>query len=158
MGIQIQAQKYECLPTGVYPAVVSEIEASDGKFGPQLRFRFEVLAGDYEGRRLTAWCSAVLSPKSKLNRWAVAILGPEAIPADGMLDTDDLLNQKCVIELVTEEGKDGGQFNKVREVKPWRAPRPAAPKPAPKPTPTEDDDWWTREEQAATADASSSIF
>ena len=166
MGLTLQMQKYIPVEQGYYRGIVTEVESTEGQYGPQLKWKFELLDEEHAGHKLTAWCSAVLSPKSKLNRWATAILG--SIPADGMLDVDDLVNAKVMLDVIVEQGKDG-EFNKVREVLPWKKPqrpipqRPAQPvqpvKAAPIPAYDEDaPDYTPADEAAALADTSSSIF
>ena len=168
MGLTLQMQKYVPVEQGYYRGIVTEVESTEGQYGPQLRWKFELLDEEHEGHKLTAWCSAVLSPKSKLNKWATAILG--SIPADGMLDVDDLVNAKVMLDVIVEPGKDGGEYNRVREVLPWRKQqRPAVPqRPAQPvqpvkaaPIPSYDDDapdYTPADEAAALADTSTSIF
>ena len=81
MSIKISQSIYELLPTGEYPAVIQDIELSDGKFGQQLRWKF-ALKGRYDGRILTGWTSPALSPNSKLFSWMRAALGGSLIPRD----------------------------------------------------------------------------
>ena len=131
MGRVIERVEYDALPTGSYKVVLTGIEEKVGQFGEQFRLSLEVLEGEYEGRRLTAWCSPVLSPKSKLTRWAAALLGDEM--PEGALDVDWLINRTAVADVLETEGKDGATFSKVVELKPIR--RPARPSPAPRPAP-----------------------
>lgn len=132
MGLTIKQTVFEVLEPGEYPAVVAEIEAVDGQFGPQLRWRFDL--GD--GRRLSAWTSQTFSAKSKLGKWAVACFGGRELPRDYVLDTDKLLGRPVRLIVVTENGRDG-PFSKVSDVLPPRRPQPAKPVAAEPPPP----DW-----------------
>ena len=168
MGLKLQMTTYTPVPQGYYRAITADVESTEGQYGPQLKWKFELLDEEHAGHKLTAWCSAVLSPKSKLNKWATAILG--TIPADGMLDVDDLVNCKVMLDVIVETGKDGAEYNKVRDVLPWKkTTRPAIPqrpaqpaqpvKAAPGPDYDDDaPDYTPQDEAAALADTSSSIF
>lgn len=162
MGITIQRKVYEVLDTGLYAAVVADIEAADGQYGPQLKWTFVLL--DFEDEhKVLAWSSQALTAKSKLGLWAEAILGE--LPEE--LDTDDLINRKCQLELVIQQGKDGAEFNRVNSVRPWRQRAAARPAQAPRPTPTaksappaDPDPQWDsilRDEAAATSKTASVI-
>ena len=136
MGRVIERVEYDALPTGSYKVVLTGIEEKVGQFGEQFRLSLEVLEGEYEGRRLTAWCSPVLSPKSKLTRWTSALMGDE-LP-EGPLDLDWLINRTAVADVLEVEGKDGATFSKVMEIRPVRRPArpaPVTPSPAPRPAP-----------------------
>ena len=42
MTIKIDQTKYEPVPTGRYSAKIVDIEETEGQFGPQLKFTFEL--------------------------------------------------------------------------------------------------------------------
>lgn len=125
----IKQSHYEAIDPGTYRAQVGAVALEDGQFGPQLKVRFDLAAGEDvpEGKSIMAWCSAKLSPKSKLYAWVSALLfGGRGVPADYDLDTDALLD-KAVLLLVEIVEKDGGEFNRVKELLPVRrAPKAGA--------------------------------
>lgn len=136
MGRVIERVEYPTVPTGAHKVILTGIEEKVGQFGEQFQLSLEVLEGDYEGRRLTAWCSPILSPKSKLTRWAAALLGDEM--PEGALDVDWLINRTAVADVLETEGKDGATFSKVVELRPIRRPArpaPVTPSPTPRPAP-----------------------
>ena len=111
--MKIEKTVYETLETGTYAATVVSIALVEGQFGPQLEWMF-ALDGD---NTMKAWCSKNYSGKSKLTRWAAALLGQ----APELLDTDDLIGKPCRLSIVLKAREDGSEFNKVDEV---LAPRP----------------------------------
>ena len=94
------------LPAGVYSADVVSAEEVTTQYGEQVRFTFRV-THDGENHILSAWCNAVYTPRSKLAKWAQALLG--ALPK--RLDLADLEGKPCL--LLVEQG---GEYSKVREV------------------------------------------
>ena len=119
MGITIEQTKYEPIPTGKYLAVIDSIEATDGKFGSQLKFKFQ-LVGDNNSQpaSLLGWASAKFSSRSKLYEWTKAAFGGKPIPADYLFDSDDLIGKHVVLTVVEDEGEKG-PFNRIDSVKPY---------------------------------------
>lgn len=123
MAIQIVQTSYEVIPTGKYAAKVAAIEAADGQFGPQLKFRFE-LAPDATGktRNLTGFTSARFNPKTKLYKWTAAALRKE-IARDYTFNSDDLLG-RYVFLTVLEKSGDKGMYSSIEDVLPYVKPQP----------------------------------
>ena len=138
MSITIEQTIYEPIPTGKYTAKIAEIEESDGQFGPQIKFRFE-LPPDEEGetKSLLGWASQKFSTKSKLYAWTKAALGGGPIDRSYAWSSDDLLGKKVYITVVEKEG-DEGVFNKIDGISPFNQ---QSPQPAPLPPPDYDGDW-----------------
>ena len=119
----IEPTKYTPIPTADYPAVIREIEAVDGEYGQQLKFLLGLgQVADVDGempdegheRRLTAYASCKLSPKSKLWGWAQACrLDPE----EG-LNTADMIGKTVRVTVVVKKRDDGTLTNRVEEVFP----------------------------------------
>jgi hypothetical protein len=126
----IQQQSYEVLPVGEYAAHIRAVEETEGVYGPQLKFHFE-LEGAHAGREIIGWCSATFSPKSKLYSWARAAFGRD-IPPTYDLDTRHLEGRRVRLALVTRAGDDGTEYNRVDSVRPASNGSPA-PTPAPEP-------------------------
>jgi hypothetical protein len=120
--MKLEKKVYELLEVGTYAAMVQTIEQVTGQYGDQAKFTFALDDSDVT---LTAWASAKYGNKTKLGRWAAAILG--GMP--DTLDTDDLVGKPCRITVVVKAKDDGTQYNKVDEVLP--------PKKGQKPKPEE---------------------
>ena len=115
----VKIGRWEPLEPGDYAACVVSVAPQDGRYGPQVRLTFG-LDATHEG--LLAWAPVKLSPRTKLGRWTVALLGelPEA-----ELETNDLLGRPCVVRVGLREAADGSPYNVVLDV------LPAEPEPVP---------------------------
>jgi len=113
MGVKLQQRVFESIPMGEYPATVTAVTATEGKYGPELQFDF--VLNNPTRTELRAWTGTTLSSKSKLGRWVQAILG--GLPKT--LDTDELLGKQCtLVVLVKPRGSDGEVYNRVNDVLP----------------------------------------
>jgi hypothetical protein len=128
----IEQKQYELLPVGEYPAKITNIEAEEGMFGPQLKFTFAVDGGDHDGKLLSAWTSTHFSSKSKLYSWARAAFNT-AIPPEYNLNTDDLLNRKVNLTVVIKLKEDGTEFNRIETVRPYQLKQQSGPGSPPAP-------------------------
>jgi hypothetical protein len=124
----IEKMVYETLDTGVYHATVREITITEGKYGPQLQWDFDLV----EGGSQRGWTGVNMSPKAKLTKWVLAIIGqvPDAI------ETNTLIGKPCRLSLVIDTKEDGSEFNKLDAVlaprvatKAKARPQPEAPPP-----------------------------
>ncbi len=115
MGIKIEQTTYDVVPTGEYRAVISEITAAEGKFGPQLQIKGTINAGPYAGNTFLCWVSTKFSPKSKLYEWVEAALG--TVSKSYVFDSDDLIGKEVTATLVVRELDGGGEVNRVDRVK-----------------------------------------
>lgn len=122
MSIKIEQTVYELLPVGDYHAVITDIQQTDGIYGPQLCFSFTIEGGDHDGSQLKAWCSAKFSTKSKLYEWARAAFGGVEIPPTYTFDADDVMGRKVTLTVIINAKDDGTEFNKIQTVKRFRAP------------------------------------
>ena len=128
---------FQVLESGEYQAFVSEVKATEGQFGPQLRWSFSLV--DVEDGVVTAWTSQIFSPRSKLYNWVRACFEGKEIPTGWPLDTAKLPGRPVRLILTVEQGKDG-PYNKVSELLPPRKSPPAARVAAP-PPPDPARDW-----------------
>ena len=83
MGIRIEQTTCDAIPTGDYRAVITGIEAVEGKFGPQLQIKCEISAGPHAANTFLCWVSTRFSPRSRLYEWVEAALAmpvPRAQP------------------------------------------------------------------------------
>jgi hypothetical protein len=96
------------LPMGSYPvrfAKCEEYTENVDKYGPAVRLVFIVQGTEHDGEEGYAVCSAKLTPKSKLTKFAVALKGGP-IPAGEEVDFDNLVGVEGLI--VVEETESGG--------------------------------------------------
>jgi hypothetical protein len=118
MSIKIPQTKFEPIPEGVYHATISEIVQENGKFGEQLKFKFQLdpFEGNEDGKFISAWTSAKFSQKSKLYAWASAVLGK--IAPEYEFDSDDLIGKQVLIVTKQRPGNDGvTMFDSIESVK-----------------------------------------
>ena len=120
--MRIEKTEYVTLATGLYPATVESVTETEGKFGSQLEWDFQIDNSDVKRR---GWCSTVLSPKSKLTKWTRALLG--GVPNG--IETGDFIGRRCRLSILTKTGDDGTEYNRIDEVLPLQA----APAPMPMP-------------------------
>ena len=129
----IERREFVVLEPGEYLVKVESVQQTDGKYGEQLRIMLRVLhaGGELSDALLMAWASPTLTPKSKLTRWAGALLGSSWSGAD--LETDTLVGKVGRAVVTITAGSDGQERNKVIDLAPLRrvAPTPAAAAPAP---------------------------
>ena len=117
----IEQTTWEVIPMGEYPAVIADVRLTDGMFGQQCEFVFCLEGGDFDGSFVKAWTSAKFSIKSKLFRWAEAAFGGAEIPPEYNLDTADLAGRRVNLRVTIKSKDDGTEFNKVDDVRPYRA-------------------------------------
>ena len=118
MSIIIPQTSFEPIPSGKYTAKITKISESK-KFeeNPQLQFSFELLANEAgDSRTICGWANQKFSPKSKLFSWTNAAIGP--IERSYVFNSDDLLNKKVLISVVSEKRVDGSGYNKIVDVSP----------------------------------------
>jgi len=95
-----------------YPAKFVEAELGDGKFGPYVKLKFELLAGeradgtDAKGMPVTLIANAELSPSSKLMRFYVQINGGVEPDIDDEIDFTAFYGSKFDVFVETEEKGD----------------------------------------------------
>ncbi len=116
MGFKIAQKVYEVLPTGDYPAEIIQVDLTDGQFGQQLKFSFDLLG---KNQTLWGWASASFTTKSKLYGWTRAAFGGKSIPANYGLDTDHLIGRRVLLTVVVARKEDGTEFNKIQDVRPY---------------------------------------
>lgn len=126
MGVVITVQESDPLPTGEYPVKLAELTTIDGKYGEQLRFKFEVVRGNYAGRTLIAFATPSGSPASKCVRWASALL-ERTLQAGEQVDLESLIGRYARAVVVVKSTADGREVNTIQEILPARRPKPTPP-------------------------------
>lgn len=136
------------VPAGSYWVTfvgLDEAEDSHG-YGPGLRLRFRVAAGEHAGKEVTRVCAAKLTPMSTLGKLVAAING-RAIAVGVEVDFDRLIGRHglAVVETVPS-GIGTRVVSFVRHPGPGGAPAPAparaprTPETTPTPAAVSDDD------------------
>jgi hypothetical protein len=105
---------FEALPENVYEAVLTEVEAKDGKNGRYWKWSFKITTPEYEGRQ--QWTNTSLSEKA---HWKLKEVF-QAFNASTDTDTDTLIGQKVqlmVVQKIINDGPRMGQTgNDIRQV------------------------------------------
>ena len=116
MTFEIEQTQYVLLPVGEYPAQITTVEPDDGQFGPQVKFTFTILDGDYKDQTLLGWASAKFNNKTKLYDWTRAVFD-RPIPYDYNFRSDDLVGQKVSLTVIVKRKDDGTEFNRIEAVR-----------------------------------------
>lgn len=114
-----QAQDFEAIPAGAYPAVLEETEVRESNSGPYpyINWTFKIVSGDYVNRK--QWFMTSVSPKAAgflkdalkaLGETNETIIGKDVKDAD--IDPDDYLGREVIINVV-QETYDNTLRNKV---------------------------------------------
>jgi len=78
---------------GTYEAVVADIQGIETQYGKSLRWFFDVKTAEDEEVRITGISSRKTSKRSKLYKWATAILGEEL----EKIKLKDLIGKECMV-------------------------------------------------------------
>jgi len=123
----IEQTKSLVVRPGEYPAEITEVEATTGQYGPQLKFVFTITGGgEYSGETLLGWTSAKFNRASRLYQWARAAFG-KPIPADYNLNTDHLIGKTVLITVVRRTKDDGSEFGRIDSLSAYTPPAPPEP-------------------------------
>lgn len=142
------AAPYEAMDKGAYEARLVKIEEqTGGPFGDALKWFFEILDEDYEGKEIMAFSSQAFNPASKAWEWTAAILGRE-IEMGEDIDFDDLTGKKVNVHIDHKVG-ERGTFEKVASLSAVRQKKKKKPAPAPEPEPEEVDEDDDNDEEEA---------
>lgn len=133
---------FETLPANKYLLQITDLEESEGMYGPQFRVKLEVVEPKkYAGKWVSYWASKKLTSGGKQNSklWDLTEAAFNRPLGKGeQLDTDDLIGRQ-VVGMIDVVNKDGQEFNKVLSLKPYPKQEafPAAGAPKPKKDETE---------------------
>ena len=116
----ITIQSTEPLPTGEYRVKVAELTTVEGRYGEQLRWRLQVVQGDYAGRLLTAFCNPSGNPASKCGRWVAALLG-RSLQTGEQIELATLVGKEARAVVIVKVAADGREVNAVQELLPLRS-------------------------------------
>ena len=121
--VKLRFSEYEILPADTYLAKVVDITEETGQYGPQLRYRYRIIEGEFKGRELTGWTSQKTGPKSRLRQLVRAVTKTE-IPPNYILDTEALLQRELYIIVTIGNGLNGTQYNRIEGFLPSSKTRP----------------------------------
>ena len=126
MSIKIEMTKYEAVDPGIYPGKITSIDEEEGKFGPQIKFTFELETDNGDQKTLIGWTSKRFSKKSKLYSWTTSLLG--VLPDNYTFDSDDLIGKEVLLVVGLRHGTDGVTlFNSIESIKPMNQKKPVIP-------------------------------
>lgn len=120
-------QEYKYVePDEWYVAKFLEAESRQGKYGPYIRFVFELLNGEFEdgtsarGHRISSIHDAIIAPSKKLYKWVSVMLGREP-KLDESFDLTAYYGEKFRV-LVRDRPKkkgedDGKRYQQVDSIK-----------------------------------------
>ena len=114
MKLTVTESTYEAVPSGLYIADVEALEDIEGKFGPQIKFNLRIVGGEYDDKKLSAWCNPVLSPKSKLYRWLKQLNFDLSVGAT--VDIDALVGKRVLVKVEQIDRDDGSSVSRVSEL------------------------------------------
>ena len=115
------------IEAGAYAADITDIQATDGQFGAQVKFVFtltERKKDDGGPIEMWAWASQKLSPQSKLWRWIATVTGEKPV-VDQAYRVTQLQGRPCQI-LVNIVDTEQGPRPRVVDVLGPKRPRPGA--------------------------------
>lgn len=112
------AGSYALIPNGLYEARLREVKVNEGKNDPYWVWEFEIIAGEFESRRL--WNNTSLSEKSlPFLKKTLLAFGSD----DPTANTDELLGQWCVLSVgrrtIASGEREGEVVNSIVEVLPY---------------------------------------
>ena len=125
------------LPVGAYSAIFVGAEPyteNVEKYGPGVSLKFRVVGGEHNGEDATRICSAKLTPKSSLGKFAVALKGGSVIAGERFNFANYVGTAGSIIVEATDNGGSRiSTFLKMAQPAPVQAaPVQAAPaQPAP---------------------------
>jgi hypothetical protein len=109
----LKMHDFQPVPDAIYPAEVVKITNMVSKFGESFRISFKItkaMLGISEGQVVSGLVNAVLTPKSKLNKWLMAAGVKTEVGKD--VNLDDMLGKNVFIEV-----EQKGDFSNVVDVK-----------------------------------------
>lgn len=121
MYIPKTENEFPKVPTGSYNAVIEDAKEAEGKFGPQIKFDFnlgtvETVNGDDADVRLAAWTSMTFSGGKRPSKlWQLAkAAGIDVDNVDGVDPTRDLVGKRVRLTVTEEPSNDGeGIYNRI---------------------------------------------
>ena len=112
------AETYEPLPPGLYVGELLDIESRESTNGQYRRWCWEMLEGQYAGRKVYANTSTNFGPQAKARQWVENILGRE-LEAGEQIGIEDLVGGKQHL-MIENIKRDGSVFDNVSAVHQYR--------------------------------------
>ena len=120
MSFVVQKEKAQVLEAAWYVGKVVKVEDFKGKFGPSVRFTFELEGTEVEGFTVSGICSLPMKVGNKLDNW-VRALGIEVLE-ENSFDLEQLYGMKAKIKVDKLETKDNKIYNNVIELSHYTVP------------------------------------
>jgi hypothetical protein len=115
MAIIVEVPKQKMIEEGEYVAVLRDVQEAQGKYGPILKFWFEITEPGYE-TTVSGICSkSAASPRSKLFRWLIA-LGADLSRLE-TVDVTSFIGTTVVVTVSAVTTSDGDEYLNVVDVK-----------------------------------------
>lgn len=114
--LKAEESSFEMIPEGaIVAAKVHSIEMKTLDFGDRLNWKFAVTESPWEDYKINGSTSLkfTIDPPSKFYEWSVQLLGRAFDVGDGV-DTDDLIDLPCRIEIEYQPDKEDPQKNWMR--------------------------------------------
>ena len=124
MAIVVEIQKERPIEEGEYYAVLRDVQEIQGKYGPVLKFWFDITEPGYE-TSVSGLCSKIARPRSKLFRWLMA-LGADLSQAT-TFDVTTLKGAPAIIVVSSVTSPSGEEYVNVIDVKPAKMRRAVVP-------------------------------
>lgn len=122
----VKRTEYEQVEPGQYTAYVRNVISREGKFGEYLQFEFEIDKDrDYDGFTVTGNAPQSFRAGSKLDAWILALgVDTRDMEPGDSFDTDELLDRKCRIIVISNKTKTKGgenvEYSNVSDVLPYK--------------------------------------
>ena len=127
MGYKIKRTANRLFPPGVYEAQLQDVKVESSKFDEDkksITLKFKTSYSEYgeAGWKLFKSCTFSLHPDSVFLPIAETLLGRK-ISEDEEIDTDKLLNQRCLVKVVNKVGKQSNKMgSRVEAIMPLNGP------------------------------------
>ena len=127
MGYKIKRTSNRLFPPGVYEAQLQDLQVEASKFDQDkksITLKFKTSYSEYgeAGWKLFKSCTFSLHPDSVFLPIAEILLGRK-ISEDEEIDTDKLLNKRCLLKVVNKIGKQSNKMgSRIEAIMPLNGP------------------------------------
>ena len=127
MGYKIKRTANRLFPPGVYEAQLQDVKVESSKFDQDkksITLKFKTSYSEYgeAGWKLFKSCTFSLHPDSVFLPIAETLLGRK-ISEDEEIDTDKLLNQRCLLKVVNKVGQQSNKMgSRIEAIMPLGGP------------------------------------
>jgi hypothetical protein len=136
-------QDREIMPSGIYNGKLVGLKTvakpdwmlngeDEDEDREQWQWTWEIVDGDWQGQRLSAYTNRSWHEKANAHKYAAALLGVPTLPVGVGMSTGQLAGKTCQL-WITERAKKNdpnSQYNKVDKVTPTPSPRMRSQRPS----------------------------